>query len=87
MTQVVQWANMSISTVERVPAENRNDECDQAKCAALYNLGELAEQRKDMDEATLQYQRARQVANSVGWGEGVEMANQGIKRTQKALAN
>ncbi|KAF2099481.1 hypothetical protein NA57DRAFT_74983 [Rhizodiscina lignyota] len=86
VTQAIQWANMAIATAERVPAEDRTEECDQARCAALYNLGELAERSKKNDEAARQYEKARDVAEGVGWDEGVKMANEGIKRTQQVAA-
>lgn len=82
--QASSWARSAVSMSEMVPAELRNAECDQAKCAALYNLGELAERQGRQDFAVDWYRQADQVARSIDFEEGVKLANEALKRLNKS---
>lgn len=78
--QASSWARLAVSTADAVPLELRNDECAQAKCAALYNLGELAERQGSQDFAVEWYRQASSLAKTINFEEGVKMANEGLTR-------
>lgn len=81
--QAMQWASMALQVANAVPEANRNEECDQAACAANHNLGELAERWKDWYAAAEFYDTALELAGKSGWSEGVKMAKSSLKRVEK----
>lgn len=61
----------------------RNGECDIGCAVATHNLGEFAEMDGDLVAARKWFEDARRRAKQTGFKEGVERAEEGLRRVGK----
>lgn len=78
-----QWAQKAIDVAARIQPPVRNEECDLTCVAATYNLGEIAELQNKPDVAQQRYAEAKSLAQGLGYGEGISMADEALKRLGK----
>lgn len=78
-----QWAQKALDVAATIQPPVRDEECDVSCVAATYNLGELAEMLDQRDEAGKRYKEAKSLARSVGFEDGVAMADSALKRLGK----
>ncbi|RPA74951.1 hypothetical protein BJ508DRAFT_230451 [Ascobolus immersus RN42] len=76
------WANKALEIDNNIKPPVRTEECDEACVAALYNLGEIAELLGEKGGARDKYEQARSLADGIGMKEGVERAEEAIKRLE-----
>ncbi|KAI4196230.1 MAG: hypothetical protein LQ350_006683 [Teloschistes chrysophthalmus] len=60
-------------------------ECDRACVTALYNLGEIAEIRDDLQDAQERYMHSGRIAQGIGWVEGVERTSARLRVVNSRL--
>ena len=79
-----EWAKKALDVAAQIKPPNRDAECDQSCLTATYNLGEIAEMQENYTEARMFYQSAKKLATDLQSGEGVERANEALKRLKDA---
>ena len=75
-----QWAQKALDVASTVKPPIRDEICDSSCVAATYNLGELAEMAGQQGEATKRYREAESLAHSIGFEEGIIMAQTALER-------
>jgi tetratricopeptide (TPR) repeat protein len=78
------WAEKSLSIAAQIKPPERNEECDMGCAVATHNLGEFAEMDGNLTEARKKYEEAKSLSKAIGFFEGVERADEGIKRVGSA---
>lgn len=79
-----QWAQKAIDVAEHIQPPVRTEECDVSCAVATYNLGELAEMRRDFEGARKRYEEARDFAKGIGFEEAAARADEAMKRLDKS---
>ncbi|KAK8197738.1 uncharacterized protein BKA78DRAFT_292823 [Phyllosticta capitalensis] len=74
------WAQKAIELAAGIKPPVRDEECDMACAVATHNLGEFAEMEGKIKEARKWYNEAKSLAKAIGFEEGVQMADEGVKR-------
>ncbi|MCJ1251617.1 hypothetical protein MMC30_008852 [Trapelia coarctata] len=74
------WAEKSLSIAAVIKPPERNEECDMGCAVATHNLGEFAEMDGNLADARKRYEEAIALSRAIGFSEGVERAEEGIKR-------
>jgi len=64
----------------KIQPPERNEECDVGCAVATHNLGEFAEMDGDLAEARRRYEEAKELAQAVGFPEGVANAAAALQR-------
>jgi len=89
LTAAEYWANMAKGLTTLKPDASRemrdilkSEECRQAHVTALINLAELRLQCGDREAASNIFQQARKKAKNVGWEEGIQRAEEGLKMAE-----
>lgn len=77
------WALKSLSIAAAIKPPERNEECDIGCAVATANLGEFAEMEGDVAEARRRFEEAAGLSRVVGWREGVERGEEGVRRLQR----
>ncbi|PGH20730.1 hypothetical protein AJ80_03490 [Polytolypa hystricis UAMH7299] len=77
-----QWAKKALDVAEHIKSPIRDEECDQACLAATYNLGELAEMKREFSLARRFYEESRSLAKAQGFKKGVKKADEALKRVK-----
>ncbi|OAX78342.1 hypothetical protein ACJ72_07353 [Emergomyces africanus] len=80
LNAAAQWAKKALDVAAHIKPPVRNEECDQSCQVALYNLGEISHMQKKFSEARKYYEQARDLATQLQFEEGIEMANDAIRR-------
>lgn len=75
-----QWTEKSLEICQSLKPPERTEECDEACAVATHNLGEFAEMEGMVLEARKRYEEARGLAKVMGFSEGVQNADEGLKR-------
>ena len=88
------WANMARELTALTPDTSsglreilKSEECRKAHVTALINLAELRLQRGDHEAARKIFQQARKEADSVGWEDGANRAEEGLKTADGQVRN
>jgi len=76
------WAEKSLSIAAAIKPPERNEECDVGCAVATHNLGEFAEMDGNLAEARKRYEEAKGLSKAIGFSEGAERADEGIKRVR-----
>ena len=76
------WANKAIEIGTSIAPPERNEECDVACAVATHNLAEFEEMDGNIRAARLKYTEAKSLAEVLGFKEGVENAEAGLKRLE-----
>jgi hypothetical protein len=79
------WAEKAVAVAARIPEPDRTDECATGCAAAKTNMAELLERAGRLQEAQRLFGEAEQLAASVEFAAGVEMAAAGRTRVQQEL--
>ena len=74
------WAEKSLSIAAVIKPPDRNEECDMGCAVATHNLGEFAEMDGNLMEARKRYEEAKSLSMAIGFSEGAERADEGLKR-------
>ncbi|KAL8987762.1 MAG: hypothetical protein Q9169_008654 [Polycauliona sp. 2 TL-2023] len=74
-----QWAQKALDTADAIPMANRNEECGEGCAVAMYNLGEFASLEGDVRGARRWFEKGRERAKEVGFGEGVVRCEEGLR--------
>ncbi|KAK8168038.1 hypothetical protein IWX90DRAFT_511436 [Phyllosticta citrichinensis] len=74
------WAQKAIELTANIKPPVRDEECDLACAVATHNLGEFAEMEGRIKEARKWYNEAKSLAKAIGFEEGVQNADEGVKR-------
>lgn len=74
------WIRQALALAESIEPPKRTDECDQACAVAIHNLGEFAEMDGYIKEAREKFDEAASIAHAIGFHEGVQNAEEGLKR-------
>ncbi|KAH0538951.1 hypothetical protein FGG08_004466 [Glutinoglossum americanum] len=74
------WALKALTLASQIPPGKQTDECSVACVVTTYNLGDIAEQSGDLDEARRRYVGARGMAERLGFEEGMQMAGAAVRR-------
>lgn len=78
--QARQWATKAVNLTSSIAPPERDEECDLACAVATHNLGEFAEMEGRIAEARRRYTEAASLAKAIGFEEGLQNSNDGIKR-------
>lgn len=76
------WANKAIEIAAAITPPERNEECDVACAVATHNLAEFEEMKGNIKAARLKYIEAESLAKAIGFREGVQNAQDGLKRLE-----
>lgn len=74
------WGERALAVAAAIQPPERNDECDHGCAVATINLGEFAEMEGLVEEARRRFEEGKGLSRAMGFGEGVEMADQGLRR-------
>ena len=74
------WARKSLEVAAALKPPDRTEECDIGCAVATHNLAEFAEMDGDLIEAQRRYEEAKGLSRAIGFGEGVERADEGLRR-------
>ncbi|KAF9630061.1 Tetratricopeptide-like helical [Lasiodiplodia theobromae] len=80
--QARQWATKAVNLASVIAPPERNEECDLACAVATHNLGEFAEMEGRISEARRRYTEASSLAKAIGFDEGYQNSEKGIKRLE-----
>ncbi|TVY41618.1 TPR repeat-containing protein [Lachnellula occidentalis] len=75
-----QWAEKAISITAAIKDPERTEECDVSCAVATHNLGEFAEMLGDVKEARKRFVEAMNLAQKVGFKEGVVNSGKALRR-------
>jgi hypothetical protein len=75
-----QWAQKAISIAANIKPPERTEECDVSCAVATHNLGEFAEMLGDVKEARKRFVEAMNLAQAVGFKEGVVNSGRALRR-------
>lgn len=76
------WAQRALAAAAAVPVLDRTPECKEGCVVASVNLGDLAMMEGDLEEALKRYEQGRLLGKTIGFAEGIEMAERGIKQIE-----
>jgi hypothetical protein len=79
------WAEKAISVSEQIVPPDRTDECATGCATAKANIAELLERKGQLQDAQRLFRDAEEIASSVGFTEGVQIASSGRKRVLQEL--
>ncbi|KAF3491786.1 uncharacterized protein GIQ15_01303 [Arthroderma uncinatum] len=82
LSAAAEWAKKALDVASHIEASARDEQCDQACLTALYNLGEISEMQENTSQAVEFYQKARASAVGLQFTEGIERADEALKRLQ-----
>lgn len=74
------WAQKALKVSENISPPERTEECDIGCVVAVYNLAEFAEILNNKQLARKRYEEARSLAKGLGLNEGVQKAEEGLRR-------
>ncbi|GBF61342.1 hypothetical protein TMEN_3826 [Trichophyton mentagrophytes] len=78
-----EWAKKALDVATNVEESYKNEQCDQACVVALFNLGEIAEMQENSHQAEDFYGKAKAAAVKVQFAEGIEQAEDALKRLRR----
>ncbi|KAL1641885.1 hypothetical protein SLS58_005720 [Diplodia intermedia] len=78
--QARQWATKAVNLASSLAPPERDEECDLACAVATHNLGEFAEMEGRISEARRRYTEASSLAKAIGFEDGYQNSEEGIKR-------
>ncbi|OJD29168.1 tpr domain-containing protein [Diplodia corticola] len=78
--QARQWATKAVNLASTIAPPERDEECDMACAVATHNLGEFAEMEGRISEARRRYTEASSLAKAIGFEEGHQNSEEGIRR-------
>ncbi|PQE33011.1 tpr domain-containing protein [Rutstroemia sp. NJR-2017a WRK4] len=81
-----EWALKALSITASITPPSRTEECDLGCAVATHNLGEFAEMLGEKEEARKRYEEARSLARGIGFAEGVQRSEEGLRRLEKGGA-
>jgi tetratricopeptide (TPR) repeat protein len=79
ITNAQTWAQKAIDVAAQIKPPVRDEECDMGCAVALHNLGEFAQMKGDLAEASKKFTEAVSLAKAVGFLEGVENGEARLK--------
>jgi Tfp pilus assembly protein PilF len=79
------WAQKAIDVAAQIKPPARDEECDMGCAVALHNLGEFAQMRGDLVEASKKFTEAVSLAKAVGFLEGVENGEARLKELESKV--
>ncbi|KAK2826869.1 hypothetical protein FQN49_007377 [Arthroderma sp. PD_2] len=82
LSAAAEWAKKALDVASHIEKSARDEQCDHACLIALYNLGEIAEMQENARQAEEFYRKARASAVELQFTEGVERADEALKRLQ-----
>ena len=74
------WARQALALGQNLKPPERTEECDMGCAVATHNLAEFAEMEGNVAEARRRYKEAAGLAGAIGFEEGIENANEGLRR-------
>lgn len=74
------WAQKALKVSGNISPPERTEECDIGCVVATYNLAEFAEILNNKQLARKRYEEARSLAKGLGLNEGVQKAEEGLRR-------
>jgi len=80
--QATMWAQKALQLAADIKSPDRTEECDRGCAVATHNLGELAEMAGNVTEAKKRYTEARNLAEGIGFIEGVQESKAALKRLE-----
>lgn len=80
LDNATQWARKAVALADSIqdPAR-RTPECDRGCAVAMVNLGDFARRAGDADEARRWFGRGKQLSREVGFVEGIQTAEEGLR--------
>jgi len=82
ITNAQTWAQKAIDVAAQIKPPVRDEECDMGCAVALHNLGEFAQMKGDLAEASKKFTEAVSLAKAVGFLEGVENGEARLKELE-----
>jgi hypothetical protein len=82
ITNAQTWAQKAIDVAAQIKPPARDEECDMGCAVALHNLGEFAQMKGDLVEASKKFTEAVSLAKAVGFVEGVENGEARLKELE-----
>lgn len=74
------WAKQALALAQNIAPPMRTEECDMGCAVATHNLGEFAEMLGDVAQARKMYEEAAGLSGAIGFEEGLQNANEGLRR-------
>ncbi|KAI3333193.1 TPR domain-containing protein [Ustulina deusta] len=74
------WALQALGTAQKVTAESKTEECDEACAVAMCNLGDIAAMAGDVEEAKRRFRDSLELSQKLSFEPGIAQAKDGLKR-------
>lgn len=78
-----QWAQKAIEVAAKIAPPVRDWDCDIASTVATYNLGTLAADKNQREEAKKLFNKALSDARAIGYEEGIEAAEESLQKLKE----
>ncbi|KAL5359500.1 hypothetical protein BJX96DRAFT_174404 [Aspergillus floccosus] len=78
-----QWAQKAIEVAAKITPPVRDWDCDIASTVATYNLGTLAADKNQREEAQKLFNKALSDARAIGYEEGIEAAEESLQKLKE----